>query len=146
MLPIILLAAAGGIGYYFYNKKKKADQLSKGVNIEEATSLEEDEANKEEGKKSLESALSPSTPYYPAYTATSMTPGTTLTTTTATTTPAQKITAKPLDRLTQMEAYSARGGITRDIIKKAAPKLKQKAVSIIKKAIAKRKLKRKKKN
>ena len=107
MLPIILFAAAGGIGYYYYNKKKKADQLSKGVNIEETTTAEEDEASKEEGKKSYESSLMPSAPYYNA---TAMTPGISITTTPATTTAAQKITARPLDRLTQMEAYTARGG------------------------------------
>ena len=82
----------------------------------------------------------PSAPYYNA---TAMTPGISITTTPATTTAAQKITARPLDRLTQMEAYTARGGKVREIIKTAAPKLKEKAVSIIKKAIAKRKLKRK---
>jgi len=68
ILPVIILAAAAAGGYWYYQKKKKADQLSKGINVEEAVTAEEEEAGKEEAKKGLESALTPSSaPYYPGY-------------------------------------------------------------------------------
>ena len=68
ILPVIILAAAAAGGYWYYQKKKKADQLSKGINVEEAATAEEEEAGKEEAKKGLESALTPSSaPYYPGY-------------------------------------------------------------------------------